>query len=51
MENIPEEYKKCFLCEIDFELKDEIVEFFGGYAHSSCFDKQMKENAKRDKTN
>ena len=44
-----EDISFCFLCKIKFELKDEVVEFFGGYAHYSCFDNQMKENAKRKK--
>lgn len=48
MENIPEDLKKCFLCKIYFKNEDAVCEFFGGYAHWSCFDKQMKENAKKE---
>lgn len=47
MQKIPEDLKKCFLCKIDFKKGDPVAEFFGGYAHWSCFDKQMKKNAKK----
>lgn len=39
---------KCFLCKHEFEVGDEVIEFFGGYAHFSCFDKKMEENKKED---
>lgn len=44
------EEDSCFLCEKCFKVGDETVEFFGGYAHYSCFDKQMKENEERKKS-
>lgn len=43
---IDDEYE-CFLCGEEFKEGDRMVEFFGGFAHFDCFDKQMRENAKR----
>lgn len=46
-----EEIEKCFLCKVKFNIGDDVVEFFGGYAHFSCFDKKMEENKKREEEN
>ena len=37
------------MCEVKFEDGDETIEFFGGYAHCTCFDKQMKKNEEKKK--
>lgn len=42
--NLNEDISSCFLCKKCFKKGDVTVEFFGGYAHWKCFDKQMKEN-------
>ena len=43
-----EESEKCFICEIEFKEGDSFCEFFGGFAHWDCFNKQMEENAKKE---
>jgi len=40
---------RCFLCRKRFHKGDQVVEFFGGFAHYTCFDKQMQENEERGK--
>jgi len=44
-----DDINSCFICKVKFKEGDPFCEFFGGYAHWKCFDKQMKENAERDK--
>jgi len=46
-----EELTHCFLCHERFEDNDQVIEFFGGLAHYSCFDNKMKDNARRNNIN
>jgi len=39
--------ERCFLCNKRFKKGDRIVNWFGGWAHFTCFDKQMKENERK----
>lgn len=49
MKEAKEAASTCFLCEQKFSDNDSVIEFFGGYAHAICLDKQMKENEERRK--
>ena len=46
--NEEDDISSCFLCKIKFEVGDPVSEFFGGYAHCSCFDNKMENNARRE---